>query len=186
MKKPTKKEIKLVLEEGLKMVEKSDFISDVLRRDLHHKNDKNQTQLTQSFDNILKSDNLELIADTKRFIKQQVQTLVKEKAVQESVLGEDFKNFSITVKKVNLPMIENKDGIYADNFNESDLGSFRVIRMHKEQKEELTLEESLLKWMRSEKKNGLWTGSKGMEKDVEFYDVDVVYQLCDNIKKGLI
>ena len=82
-------------------------------------------------------------------------------------------------------MIENVDGIY-DNFNETDLGSYRVVKIAKPQKEELTLGEELMKWMRSKKSDGLYTGSKGLEKELEFYDFETVIQIAENAKKGII
>jgi len=184
-KKPTKKEIDEALQIGLMLGEKTKSVVDVIKRDLHHRDDNNQTQLTRKFDNILKGDDIELIEKTKGFIKKQVQTLVKEKAVQLAVLGDERKEAQVTLKKVTKSMIENVDGLYADNFNEKDFGSFRVVKMHKKT-EDLTIHEELMKWMRSQKKNGLWTGSKGQEKDPEFYDVATVINLCKDIQEGNI
>lgn len=185
VKKPTKKEINEALSLGCEMVQSSKFVTDVIKRDLHHRNEKNQTQLTVKFDNVLKSDDEEKKEMIKRFIKRQVQTLIKEKPVQLIALGDEQETHTLTVKKVTLPMVENKEGVY-DDFNESDLGSFRVVKMLKPQKEELSLEEELLKWMRSKKSDGLYTGSKGLEKEIECYDIEAVRMLCDNIQKGVI
>ena len=184
-KKPTKKEIDLAIETGLMLGDKTNFVSDVIRRDLHHRDEQNKTQLTRKFDNILGGKDIELINATKQFIKKQVQTLVKEKAVQLAVLGDERKEAQVTLKKVTKSMIENVDGLYADNFNEKDFGSFRVVKMHKKT-EDLTIHEELMKWMRSQKKNGLWTGSKGEEKETEFYDVATVINLCKDIQEGNI
>lgn len=184
-KKPTKKEIQSVLETGVVMVEKTDFISDIIRRDLHHRDENNQTQLTQSFDKIIGSVKIEkqVKDDLKRFIKKQVQTLVKEKAVQLAVLGDDKKLYSVTVKKVTKPMIENNDNLYSDKFKASDEGSYRVVKMNKAQKEELSLEEKTLKFMKS---NGLFQGEKGDEKEPKCYDLECMKQIIDNLEKGIV
>tara|TARA_R100000734_G_scaffold11040_1_gene8292 strand:- start:678 stop:1265 length:588 start_codon:yes stop_codon:yes gene_type:complete len=184
--KPTKKEINLVLELGVEIGDKNKKVTDIIKRDFHHRDKKtNKTQLTEKFDNILAGDNEDMKEDIKGFIKKQVQTMIKEKPVQFAILGDEQETHSVTIKKVTLPMIENIDGIY-DNFNETDLGSYRVVKIAKPQKEELTLGEELLKWMRSQKKNGLYTGSKGMEKELEFYDFETVLQIAENAKKGII
>lgn len=186
-KKPTKKEINLALELGCEIGEKSSTVTDIIKRDFHHRDkETNKTQLTEKFDNILASEgNEEMKESIKGFIKKQVQTMIKEKPVQFAILGDEQETHSVTIKKVTLPMIENAEGIY-DNFNETDLGSYRVVKIAKEEKEELTLEQELLKWMRSQKKNGLYTGSKGLENELEFYDIECVRMLCDNIQKGNI
>ena len=186
LKKPTKKEINLVLELGVEIGDKNKKVTDIIKRDFHHRDKKtNKTQLTEKFDNILAGDNEDMKEDIKGFIKKQVQTMIKEKPVQFTILGDEQETHSVTIKKVTLPMIENVDGIY-DNFNETDLGSYRVVKIAKPQKEELTLGEELLKWMRSQKKNGLYTGSKGMEKELEFYDFEAVILICENAKKGIV
>ena len=186
-KKPTKKEINLVLDLGMEIGDKNKKVTDIIKRDFHHRNkDTNKTQLTEKFDNILASDgNEDMKEDIKGFIKKQVQTMIKEKPVQFAILGDENETHSVTIKKVTLPMVENIDGIY-DNFNESDLGSYRVVKVAKPQKEELTLAEELMKWMRSQKKNGLYTGSKGMEKELEFYDFEAVILTAENAKKGIV
>lgn len=184
--KPTKKEINLVLELGVEIGDKNKKVTDIIKRDFHHRDKKtNKTQLTDKFDNILAGENEDMKEDIKRFIKKQVQTMIKEKPVQFAILGDEQETHSVTIKKVTLPMIENVDGIY-DNFNETDLGSYRVVKIAKPQKEELTLGEELLKWMRSQKKNGLYTGSKGMEKELELYEFETVIQIAENAQKGII
>ena len=185
LKKPTKKEINEVLSLGCEVGEKSKKITDVIKRDFHHRNkETNKTQLTEKFDNILASDgNEEMKESIKGFIKKQVQTLIKEKPVQFAILGDEQETHSVTIKKVTLPMVENVDGIY-ENFNESDLGSFRIVKIAKPKTEELSLEEELMKWMRSKKPDGLYTGSKGLEKEVDCYEIEAVRMLCDNIQQG--
>lgn len=186
LKRPTKKEIQSVLEVGVQLQTKVEEITQIIKRDLHHQDENHQTQLTKMFDKIMTGNDEELKTDVKIFIRKQVQTLIKEKPTQQAVLLDDIDKYSVTVKKVTKPMIENNNGLYADNFNESDEGSFRVIRMFKEEKEELTLTEELMKWMRSKKSDGLYTGEKGQEKDTNFYEWDAVIQMAEQGKKGLV
>jgi len=99
--------------------------------------------------------------------------MVKDKQVQLAVLLDDVKTQKVTVKMVNKPMVENSDGKYIDQFSTDDLGSFRVVRTHS-QTPELTLAEELAKWMRSQKKNGLFDGSRSDKNDVSKYDFKAV------------
>jgi hypothetical protein len=69
------------------------------------------------------------------------------KPTQKSILGEDAKNYQITIKKVNLPMIENLNNEYVNNFTEDDLGKIKVVKSFKKKKEEKTLIEDLIKLM---------------------------------------
>ena len=81
-------------------------------------------------------------------------------------------------------MCENYDGNYVDNFNEKDLGSYRVVRMHKI-KEDLSLAQELAKWMRSKKSEGLFHGDKSTAKEVSFYDFELLKMTIDNIERGV-
>ena len=186
LKKPTKKEIESVLEVGVQLQTKVEEITQIIKRDLHHQDENHQTQLTKMFDKIMTGNDEEMKTDVKIFIRKQVQTLIKEKPTQQAVLLDDVDKYSVTVKKVTKPMIENNDGLYADNFNESDEGSFRVIRMFKEEKEDLTLTEELMKWMRSKKSDGLYLGEKGQEKDTNLYHWQAVIQMAEQGEKGLV
>jgi len=195
MPKPTKKEIDQVLNDGLVLVEKSKSVTDVITRDLHHADENNETQLTKKFDNIMNTSKddkikgeklqelLEVRKQLKRFVKTQIQTLVKEKPTQLAILEDNHKVMTATLKKVNKPMIENVDGKYVDNFNESDLGKYRLVRMHKEQKAD-RLEERLLKWMRSEKREGLFNGTKADSKNLEMYDFESLKAVIESIEKN--
>ena len=195
MKKPTKKEIDQVLNDGLVLVEKSKSVTDVITRDLHHADENNETQLTKKFDNIMNTSKddkikgeklqelLEVRKQLKRFVKNQIQTLVKEKPTQLAILEDDHKTMTATLKKVNKPMIENTDGKYVDNFNETDIGKYRLVRMYKEQKAD-RLEERLLKWMRSEKREGLFNGTKADSKNLEMYDFESLKAVIESIEKN--
>jgi hypothetical protein len=180
VKKPTKKEIALVLEQGVKVTRLMDDMTQIIKRDLFHRDENNSTMLTKSFDNILENGDEETKTEIKRFVKKQLQTLIKEKPTQEAILLDDHKKMSVTVKKVNKPMIENNDNLYIDTFTVDDLGKFKVVRMNKQNKD-LTLEEELLKWMRSQKRNGLFQGTKKDAKDINAYDFDAVYNTVDSI-----
>jgi len=180
VKKPTKKEIALVLEQGVKVTRLMDDMTQIIKRDLFHRDENNSTMLTKSFDNILDNGDEDTKTEIKRFVKKQLQTLIKEKPTQEAILLDDHKKMSVTVKKVNKPMIENNDNLYIDTFTVDDLGKFKVVRMNK-QKEDLTLEQKLLKWMRSQKSEGLFKGTKKDAKDINAYDFDAVYNTVDSI-----
>jgi hypothetical protein len=196
MKKPTKKEIDQVLNDGLILVEKSKSVTDVITRDLHHADENNETQLTKKFDNIMDSTKddkikgeklqelLEVRKQLKRFVKNQIQTLVKEKPTQLAILEDNHKVMTATLKRVNKPMVENTDGKYVDNFNESDLGKYRLVKMYKNQ-EELTLAQELAKWMRSKKKDGLFSGKKSDSKNKDMYDFQAVIMLAEQLENGV-
>mgnify|MGYP003143194016 CR=1 FL=1 len=184
LKKPTKKEIQSVLDNGVMVQNQLDDMSQIIKADLHHKDENNQTQLTQAFDKILKSDNEEMKQDVKRFVGKQLQTLIKEKPTQLAILEDDMEEMTVTVKKVNKAMVENNDGKYVDLFNEKDLGSYRVVRMHKV-KEVLSLAQELAKWMRSKKSEGLFSGDKSTAKEVSFYDFELLKMTVENIERGI-
>ena len=101
--KPTKKEINLVLELGVEIGDKNKKVTDIIKRDFHHRDKKtNKTQLTEKFDNILAGENEDMKEDIKGFIKKQVQTMIKEKPVQFAILGDEQETHSVTIKKSNL------------------------------------------------------------------------------------
>ena len=184
LKKPTKKQIESVLENGVMVQSQLDDMTQIIKADLHHRDENNQTQLTVAFDKILKSDNEEMKQDVKRFVGKQLQTLIKEKPTQLAILEDDVEEMTVTVKKVNKAMVENNDGKYVDSFNEKDLGSYRVVRMHKV-KEDLTLGQELAKWMRSKKSAGLFNGNKADAREKEMYDWQAVIQLAEQLERGI-
>ena len=185
MKKPTKKQIEFVLTVGTTVQKEVDKISDIIRADFWNRNKTtNKSALTVAFDKIMNTDQAklkkgeklstpEMREDLKRFIRKQVQTLVKEKATQEALLGEKVECEKVTVKKVNLPMVENNStekfpsGRYVDNYNESDLGSYRVVREHKPVKPADDKLEALIKFI-----------------DSHELDTNEVRTLCDLIDDG--
>ena len=160
MKKPTKKQIEFVLSVGTTVQNDVDKISDIIRADFWNRDkETNKSALTVAFDKIMNVDNKnstpEMRTDLKRFIRKQVQTLVKEKATQQALLGEKVDCEKVTVKKVNLPMVENNSsekypsGRYVDNYNETDLGSYRVVRENKPVKPADDVLEALIKFIDS-------------------------------------
>ena len=184
LKRPNKKQIQSVLENGVMVQNQLDDMSKIIKADLHHKDENNQTQLTVAFDKILASDNEEMKQDVKRFVGKQLQTLIKEQPTQLAILEDDVEEMTVTVKKVNKAIVENNDGKYVDSFNEKDLGSYRVVRMHKI-KEALSLAQELAKWMRSKKSDGLFNGTKEDAKNKEMYDLQAVIMLAEQIEKGV-
>ena len=184
LKKPSKKQIQSVLENGVMVQTQLDDMSQIIKADLHHRDEKNQTQLTVAFDKILSSDNEEMKQDVKRFVGKQLQTLIKEKPTQLAILEDDIEEMTVTVKKVNKAMVENNDGKYVDSFDELELGSYRVVRMHKT-KEDLSLAQELAKWMRSQKSKGCFHGDKSTAKDVGMYDLNLIRMTLDNLEKGV-
>lgn len=196
MKKPTKKEIDQVLNDGLILVERSKSITEIITRDLHHADNNNETQLTKKLDSImdstkddkLKGDKLQELLEVrkqlKRFVKTQIQTLVKEKPTQLAILEDDHTTMVATLKRVNKPMVDNAEGKYVDSFNEKEIGKYRLVRMYKN-KEELTLAQELAKWMRSKKKDGLFSGRKSDSKNKEMYDFQAVIMLAEQLEKGV-
>tara|TARA_R100000234_G_scaffold15583_1_gene8500 strand:+ start:1670 stop:2245 length:576 start_codon:yes stop_codon:yes gene_type:complete len=184
-KKPTKKQINEVFEIGCSLQGKIDQITPIIIADVCNADENNQTQITKTIDKILASDDEEMKADVKRFVGKSLQTLIKEKPTQEQLLGEDASFLLMSVKKVNKSMVENKDGRYIHNYNESDLGSYRVVLMEKKEKKDLSLAQELAKWMRSQKKNQLFRGTKADAKELTFYEFDLLKATIDNIERGI-
>ena len=105
MKKPTKKQIEFVLSVGTTVQGELDTVTQIIKADLFNRDMKtNQSALTVAFDKIMDVDNKnstpEMRTDLKRFIRKQVQTLVKEKTTQQALLGEKVEGEKITVKMV--------------------------------------------------------------------------------------
>tara|TARA_Y100001973_G_scaffold77355_1_gene113148 strand:+ start:144 stop:719 length:576 start_codon:yes stop_codon:yes gene_type:complete len=184
-KKPTKKQINEVFEIGCSLQGKIDQITPIIIADVCNADENNQTQITKTIDKILASDDEEMKTDVKRFVGKSLQTLIKEKPTQEQLLGDDASCLLMSVKKVNKSMVDNKDGIYIHNYNESDLGSYRVVLMEKKEKKDLSLAQELAKWMRSQKKNELFFGTKADAKDLTCYNLDLLKATIDNLERGI-
>ena len=132
--------------------------------------------LTLEVNRIIKEGRDSEVASVKKWVKTRLQTLIKEGSVQDRVLGDKVKDQQITIKRVTKPMVADKDGIYVDSFNESDLGQYKAVKIRKVKNED-TLEESLMKWMRSQKLH---------DKDSDNYETETVRALLDNIDKGIV
>ena len=136
----------------------------------------NDSILTLEVNRIIKEGRDSEVASVKKWVKTRLQTLIKEGSVQDRVLGDKVKDQQITIKRVTKPMVADKDGIYLDSFNESDLGKYKAVKIRKVKNED-TLEESLMKWMRSQKLH---------DKDSDDYETETVRALLDNIDKGIV
>jgi len=181
-KEVTAKQVKEVIEMGLDTMNIEKTMTDVIVRDFDNRNE-NDSLLTTELNEIFKTGDERKVIKVKKWVKTRLQTLIKNPSVQDRLLGEKVKEQQITVKKVTKPMVENAEGLYLDNFNESDLGQFKTIRISKV-KEELTIAEELLKWMRSKKSDGLFTGDKTQAKDIDCYDLEAVIAIAESIKKN--
>lgn len=174
-KKQSKSKIVMVIEWGMNTMKTEKAMTDIIVSDLFNRKN-GDSELTIELNRIFKEDRSEKVAQVKKWVKSRLQTLIKESTVQDRLLGEKVKTEQITVKKVTKPMVENVDGLYLDNFNESDLGTFKSVRIKKVKNED-TLEESLMKWMRSQ---GLH------DKEADEYDTETVKALIENIEKGIV
>ena len=124
--KPKVKEVKAVLECGMNHQKEEFHMTDIIKRDIFHKDTEGNTILTKELNKVLKSGDDEDMANAKKWVKCRLQTLIKEKSVQELLLGDDAKSKSLTIKKVNLPMLTNEKCL--SQFTEDDLGQFRVVK----------------------------------------------------------
>jgi len=171
----TLEQIKQVIDTGIDTMKKEKFMTDYIVQDLFTAEDKMNTILTTELTRIYKEDRTAKVSKVKKWVKTRLQTLIKESSVQERVLGDKVKDRSITIKKVTQTMIDNKDGLYLGNFSELDKDDFKMVIM-KKVKEELSLEESLQKWMKSVNLH---------DKESDTYEVELVRGLLDNIEKGI-
>lgn len=181
-KKVTTKEVKEVIEMGLKTMNIENTMTDVIVRDFDNRKG-NDSLLTTELNELFKSGDERKVNKVKKWVKTRLQTLIKNPPIQERLLGEKVREQQITIKKVTKPMVENTEGLYLDNFNESDLGQFKAVRISKV-KEELTIAEELLKWMRSKKSEGLFTGDKTQAKETDCYDLQAVIAIAESIEKN--
>ena len=90
---------------------------------------------------------LDEIKLVKAFVKKSLQTIIKNKACQQALLGDDYETKKVTLKKVNNSMINDTENVYDGNFGEDDYGSYRVVVEKKEAKVEPTLIEALIKFI---------------------------------------
>ena len=139
--KPKLKEVQEVVTEGMNQTFNETKMADIIRRDLIHRNkDTGQSYLTRTLDDIMKSDDEQSKDLTKIWVRTRLQTIIKSKPVQIALLGDDYSSQSLTIKKVNKPMIGNDKLL--TKFDESAIGSFRVSVESKE-KETKSFEDEL-------------------------------------------
>jgi hypothetical protein len=139
--------IKKGLKVGISTMKADKNLTDMIKAEVIEANETGSCHLTTVLDEMLTTGTDQSIKDIKQFIRTKLQTLIKCKPTQKSILGEDAKNYQITIKKVNLPMIENLNNEYVNNFTEDDLGKIKVVKSFKKKKEEKTLIEDLIKLM---------------------------------------
>ena len=168
-------QIKEVIKLGTMTLTTEKKMTDTIVADLFNM-EGNDSILTLEVNRIIKEGRDSEVASVKKWVKTRLQTLIKEGSVQDRVLGDKVKDQQITIKRVTKPMVADKDGIYVDSFNESDLGKYKAVKIRKVKNED-TLEESLMKWMRSQKLH---------DKDSDSYETETVRALLDNIDKGIV
>ena len=168
-------QIKEVIKLGTMTLTTEKKMTDTIVSDLFNMKG-NDSILTLEVNRIIKEGRDSEVASVKKWVKTRLQTLIKEGSVQDRVLGDKVKDQQITIKRVTKPMVADKDGIYLDSFNESDLGQYKAVKIRKVKNED-TLEESLMKWMRSQKLH---------DKESDDYETETVRALLDNIDKGIV
>ena len=170
--KPTKEDIDFVISNCEELTKTAEKTTSVIKADVFNMNKKTKSsQLTVKFDSLLNNDKLpkENKDTVKRFIRTVVQPIIKAKACQEQLLNEDLELMTITIKKVNENMVNDKPsegfplGKMVDSFSKNDLGKYKVVRSWKKQKEEKTPVELLKIWMKA---NGYMKGEKYETKPV--------------------
>lgn len=148
-KPPKYEDIKAVIEAGITQVNEEFSMTQIIQQDLFTRDKKtNETRLTKELNKLFESGETERIDKAKKWIKTRLQTLIKEKTVQELLLGEEKKVKSLTIKKVKKTMIgEFKNEKYLSHHTDDDLGKFRVVIESKKQTKEKTFEDELIKLM---------------------------------------
>ena len=153
MAKPNQKDVKQFIDMGVKLTKVSEAMTQLIKAVFFHRNkETNQTQITKALDEVLQSEDprsRERVAKVKKFVKRQLQTLIKAKPTQQAILGKKVDTHTVTMKKVTQPMVDNVEGRFEGNFNETDKGSFRVVIEKKKQKEQDDLLTALIKFIDS-------------------------------------
>ena len=127
-KKPTVEAIQKVIVAGQKSILVDQKMTEIIKADLFNRNKRTGVSvLTTELNKVFLNGTDTQIAKTKKWIKTRLQTLIKEKSVQTQFLGEDKKVKSLTIKKVNAPMLDPNNEKCLSHFKDSDLGQFRVV-----------------------------------------------------------
>lgn len=148
----TIKEATELIEIGIKSMTADQHLTDQIKADVLKVDLNGQCNFTKALDKMLKDKDENKQKEVRSFIRTKLQTLIKAKATQKSLLGDKVKNFSITIRKVNKPMIENAENMFCNVvngkpsvFNETDEKSVRVVLVSKEETEKKGFLEQLEK-----------------------------------------
>ena len=142
------------IDNGIKLMKADKSLTDLIKSEILKADEFGVSELTKVLDKKLNGADLNKVKEVKKFIKTKLQTLVKCKPTQKGLLSkEELKEYQITIKKVNLKMLESSDIV--QNFTEKDLGSVRVVKMLKKITEPKTLQEDIQKLV--EKHNADYT-----------------------------
>jgi hypothetical protein len=126
--KPTDDDIKMVIKAGIQHSIEQEKMAQIIVADIVNMNKQHcTTKMTRALDDIFANGEAEEIDNTKKFVKTQLQTIIKSKAVQTALLGEDIKLKSLTIKKVNNGVLDGDKCLNKDKFQDKHLGLFRVI-----------------------------------------------------------
>lgn len=172
--KPTDKEINFVITNGVKKQDTVDKITDIIRRDALTADDGFNTQLSKKLTEIVvksqtegaTKNDIKIAQNSKRFVKTQVQTLIKMKSSQDQLNIKNNTDFIYTFKKVNKPMLENNPsekyptGRYVDHFTDSDEGQYKLVRENRPVKPDVDEYQAFVKFCENHEIDG--------EKAVEF------------------
>ena len=127
-KKPTTEAIVKIIKAGQASIGADQRMTEIIKQDLYTRNKRTGVSvLTTELNKVFSTGSDTEIAKTKKWIKTRLQTLIKEKSVQTQLLGEDKKIKSLTIKKVNAPMLDPNNEKCLSHFKDSDLGQFRVV-----------------------------------------------------------
>ena len=138
----TIKEATELIELGIKSMGADQHLTDQIKADVLKVDLNGQCNFTKALDKMLKDKDENKQKEVRTFIRTKLQTLIKAKATQKSLLADKVKNFSVTIRKVNKPMIENVENVFCNFvngkpsvFNETDEKSVRVVLVSKEETE---------------------------------------------------
>jgi len=148
----TIKEATQLIELGIKSMGADQHLTDQIKADVLKADQQGQCNFTKALDKLLKDKDENKQKEVRSFLRTKLQTLIKAKSTQKSLLGDKVKNFSVTIRKVNKPMIENAENIFCSvtngqplEFNETDEKSVRVVLVSKEETEKKGFLEQLEK-----------------------------------------
>ncbi len=154
--KPKIEDVVAVIEQGIQNQEVEGRMTETIKRDLFTADKRTgQTIMTRQLNKFFasKSETEERKAECKKWVRTRLQTLIKEKSVQELLLGDDVKIKTLTIKKVNNGVLNSDRTLNKNCFTEKDLGQFRVIQEAKKPPVEKSFEEELNKLMEKHNKH---------------------------------